>query len=148
MKTKFGFSKLLGFVQLVVLLSAFGCSQGGGGGGGTTASTPQYTMNNGSCYSNGQPVSMNYCQNNGGYRMNGNSCINSNGQVVDYSFCQNNGGGGYYPGGYPGGGYGNGMCYGYYYVQTGYWTQMVQCYGMNCSGFTLTSISGQSQLCR
>lgn len=119
MKTKLKIiAKLV--VLLPILVLQIGCSKKKNGGGGAVANTGYY-MNNGQCYtSNGQPVSINHCPNNGGlggygnnggnngYYMNNGRCFSVQNQEVAMTYCQNttggtNGGFGGY-GGFGGGG--------------------------------------------
>jgi hypothetical protein len=101
-----------------------------------------YYMNGAYCYSpQGQVVSNVYCQNtntmcnnglnNGGYYMNGAYCYSPQGQVVSNVYCTQGA---------------NGMglqCYGSYLYQSGYWSQMVQCAGANCRGYTLYDMNSR-----
>lgn len=91
-----------------------------------------YYMSNGMCWSraNGAQVNQSYCNGltSSQYYLSNGQCYSSlNGQPVQYTLCQmGNGGMGQ-------------QCYGmywYYNPQYGQWIQG-QCYGSNCSGYTM-----------
>ncbi len=99
----------------------------------TNTGTGGYYYSNGYCYSpQGQIVSNTLCTNTGtgGYYFSNGYCYSPQGQIVSNTLCTNTGGGVY-----------GQQCVGTYLYQSGYWTQMVYCSGMNCRGYTLTEVS-------
>ena len=159
----------------LLTLAGFALTNCGNPNQNVNGTTSGYYLNGGQCYqaSNQQVVAQQYCTNTGigtnGYVLQGNQCIQtSTGQAAPLQYCQ----GGMGTSGYilqgnqciqsstgqaaplqycQGGGYGGmggmGPCYGNYYnPQNG---RTGQCYGMNCSGYTLVNLStGQQQYCQ
>src|ERR1017187_3807108 len=127
----------------LLTLAGFALTNCGNPNQNVNGTTSGYYLNGGQCYqaSNQQVVAQQYCTNTGigtnGYVLQGNQCIQtSTGQAAPLQYCQGGGAGG-----------SMGPCYGNFYNPQNGMTG--QCYGMNCSGYTLVNLStGQQQYCQ
>ncbi|MNK11945.1 hypothetical protein D3C87_299960 [compost metagenome] len=130
---------ILAFSLMAMGLLTMGCSKDSG-----SSNNNGYYYNNGVCYNGNQQVNYTYCQNNNvnnNYYSDGGICRDrTTGYQVNMTMCNNNNG------------YNNGygqQCIGLYWWDSYQGRQQVQCNGMDCRGWTLTSVTtGQSTMCQ
>lgn len=158
MKTLIRLSQLLFALPLSIALSACGKSSTS-----STTTSSGYYLSNGYCYasSTGTIVATSYCSSTSGYYLSNGYCYSSTGSIVATAYCTSTTSttGYTYSNGYcystatgtvvatayctgtttgtTTGTISTGTCYGQYYYTNGYMTQIVQCYGANCRGYTL-----------
>lgn len=92
------------------------------------SSTTGYYLSNGYCYSSttGTIVATTYCSSTTGYTLSNGVCYStSTGTAVATAYCSGTST------------TTSQACYGMYYYSNGYATQIVQCNGTNCRGYTL-----------
>ncbi|RYZ78335.1 MAG: hypothetical protein EOP06_29235 [Proteobacteria bacterium] len=125
MKTLIKISKLLFALPLLIALSACGKTSTTT----TTAAATGYYLSNGVCYSanTATAVETTYCSSTTGYYLSNGYCYSSTtGTVVATTYCSSTTATTT-----------SQACYGMYYYSNGYQTQLVQCNGLNCRGYTL-----------